>query len=222
MTNTDPISIVLLLFILSILPIIFVLTTSFIKISMVCILARESLGVQSVPPNIVIYGLSLVLSFYVMGPVYHNTFIALTNDVAANAENKLPTNGQKIINELQVSNNDLKTFLQAHSLRDERTFFYQSLNKFWKKDVTADIKPDDLLVLIPSFMVSEITSGFKIGFLIYLPSIIIDIIISNILMAMGMMMMSPTTISLPIKLLLFIAVDGWSRLIHMLLATYSR
>ena len=217
MSNTDPMSLMVILFVLSLIPIIFVLTTSFIKIAMVCILARESLGVQSVPPNIVIYGISLILSFYVMGPVYNKSFQALTQS----AETGDRSSYTALVSDFQASSVSLKQFLGKHATKDERLFFYQSLSKFWKKDVTEDIRQDDLLVLIPAFMVSEITQGFKIGFLIYLPSVIIDIIVSNILMAMGMMMMSPNTISLPIKLLLFISVDGWSRLIHMLLATYN-
>ena len=84
----------------------------------------------------------------------------------------------------------------------------------------SGVKKTDLIILVPAFVVGELTQAFKIGFLLYLPAVIIDIVVSNILMAMGMMMMSPVTISLPIKLLLFIALDGWSRLIHALLGTY--
>ena len=214
--NSDPISLVILLFGLSLLPIIFILTTSFIKIAMVCILTRESLGVQQVPPNVVIYGLSLILSFYIMGPVYKVTYTALSKDIL----NGTPITTQKLITGLESSAKPMKQFLLKHSAREQRDFFYKSLKRFWTPDMLVDVKNDDFIILVPSFVVSELTQGFKIGFLIYLPSIIIDIIVSNILMAMGMMMMSPVTISLPIKLLLFISVDGWTRLINVILSTY--
>ncbi len=214
--TSDPIAIIILLAIMSLMPIIFILTTSFIKIAMVCILTRESLGVQQIPPNIVIYSLSLILSFYVMGPVYNASFLAIQDDLKSGK----PLTYNVIIDDFQKSSEPIKQFLIKHSERNERIFFYQSLNKFWSKDMMNGVNQDNFIVLIPAFMVSELTKAFKIGFLIYLPSVIIDIIVSNILMAMGMMMMSPVTISLPIKLLLFIAIDGWSRLLHVLISSY--
>jgi type III secretion protein R len=214
--SNDPISIIIILALLSLLPIIFILTTCFIKIAMVCILTRESLGVQQVPPNIVIYGLSLILSFYIMGPIYNSTYTRLSTDIL----NNKPISAQSLITGLQSSSAPVKKFLFQHSAPSEREFFYQSLQRYWTPEMLSATKIDDLIILVPAFVVSELTQGFKIGFLIYLPSVIIDIIISNILMAMGMMMMSPVTISLPLKLLLFVSIDGWSRLIKVLLGTY--
>ena len=214
--GNDPISIMIVLALLSLVPIIFVLTTSFIKIAMVCILARESLGVQQVPPNIVIYGLSLVLSFYIMGPVYNSTYKALTSDILSGK----PITAQILIERFQTSSEPVRQFLIKHSERTQREFFYQSLKRYWTPEMMVDTKIGDFIIIAPAFVISEITQGFKIGFLIYLPSVIIDIIISNILMAMGMMMMSPVTISLPVKLLLFVSIDGWSRLVLVLLGTY--
>lgn len=201
---------------LSLLPIFVVLTTSFIKISMVLILTRESLGVQQIPPNIVIYGLSLILSFYVMGPIYNKSFQTLQQDITSNQV----VSSQELIMTIQQSSQPLKMFLQKHSQPDEQEYFYQTLKQFWTPEMMQDVKKDNLIILVPAFLVHELTAAFKIGFLIYLPSVIIDIIVSNILMAMGMMMMSPVTISLPIKLLLFISLNGWARLIHALLHTY--
>lgn len=214
--NYDPMSTILLLFGLSLLPIVIVLTTSFIKIAIVLILTRESLGVQQVPPNIVVYALSLILTCYIMGPVYNKSFQALSQDV--NGGKQLTY--QTIVNDFELSSKPVKQFLQRNSDPAEQQFFLKTLQQTWSKDMLANVKNDDFIILIPAFVISELTQAFKIGFLIYLPSIIIDIIISNILMAMGMMMMSPVTISLPIKLLLFIAINGWSRLIHILLGTY--
>ncbi len=217
MTN-DPIVLVILLSLLSLLPVIFIMTTSFVKVAMVLILTRESLGVQQVPPNIVLYGISLILSFYVMGPIYKTGITSIVNDVSItqNTQNNLST----LKNDFTPVATQLKTFLTKHTSQPDRAFFYQSLQQFWDKDMMKDVSQTDLIILVPSFMVSEITQAFKIGFLIYLPSVIIDIIVSNILMSIGMMMMSPVTISLPIKLLLFVALDGWHRLIHVLLGSY--
>lgn len=213
----DPIPIIFIMAIFTLFPVIFILTTSFIKISTVCFLTRESLGVQQVPPNMVIYGLSLILSFYIMGPVYNQSYQAVMDDL--NTPHKV-MDSKALINDFQKSSAPLKTFLLKHTPLNERDFFYKSLKQYWTQDMLSSVQKDDFIILVPAFVVSELTQAFKIGFLIYLPSVIIDIIISNILLAMGMMMMSPVTISLPLKLLLFIAVDGWSRLIHVLLGTY--
>lgn len=213
----EPIPIVFIMAFFTIFPAFFVLTTSFIKISMVCILTRESLGTQQIPPNIVIYGLSLILSFYVMGPVYNKSYQAVMDDLNTN---NMTIDSKTLIADFQKSSEPLKDFLRRHSSPNEQEFFYKSLQQFWPKDMLEHVTKTDFIILIPSFVISELMQAFKIGFLIYLPSIIIDIIVSNILLAMGMMMMSPVTISLPLKLLLFISIDGWSRLIHALLGTY--
>ena len=218
MKTTDPIFLIMLLAVLSLLPVIFIMSTSFVKISMVLILARESLGVQLVPPNIVLYGISLILTLYIMGPVYKPGFTNLMQDMPLYSSGN---NITLIKKNLAPVTDNLKVFLAKHTRISDRQFFYQSLQKFWDKDMMQNISQTDLIILVPSFMVSEITAAFKIGFLIYLPSVIIDIIVSNILMSIGMMMMSPVTISLPIKLLLFVSLSGWERLVHVLLVSYS-
>ncbi|MNT68323.1 Flagellar biosynthetic protein FliP precursor [compost metagenome] len=97
----------------------------------------------------------------------------------------------------------------------------RTARELWGEQAARNLKQDDLLVLIPSFLVSELTAAFQIGFLLYLPFVIIDLIVSNILLAMGMMMVSPVTISMPLKLFLFVMVDGWTRLIQGLVLSYS-
>lgn len=215
MTAT-PINVIVLLFLLSLVPIIVILTTSFIKISVVLLFARDSLGVQNIPPNMVLYALALILSGYIMAPVYNNSYLALKQQLVA----QTAPSATEMINTISTTSAPIKDFLVKHSEYDERMFFYQSLKKYWSKDMLANVKQDDFMIIVPAFVVGQLTQAFKIGFLVYLPAIIIDIIVSNVLMAMGMMMMSPVTISLPIKLLLFVAVDGWSRLSHMLLISY--
>ncbi|MDD3266848.1 MAG: type III secretion system export apparatus subunit SctR [Burkholderiales bacterium] len=204
----------MIIFFLSLIPIFIILTTSFIKIAMVLIMARESLGVQQVPPNIVMYAMSLILTFYVMSPVYSNSYQEFTKLSDGNVS------VAQITQLYDASSAPLKKFMLKHSDKDDQIYFYNTLQKFWGKEMMKSVKRDDLIVLIPAFMVNELNQGFKIGFLIYLPSIIIDIIVSNILMAMGMQMMSPVTISLPIKLLLFITLGGWTNLIGAIMRSY--
>ena len=112
-------------------------------------------------------------------------------------------------------------FLQRHTNEREKRFFLDTTRKLWSKEAAATVDKDSFLILVPAFTVTELTSAFQIGFLLYLPFIAIDLIVSNILLAMGMMMVSPMTISLPFKLLLFVLVDGWTRLIHGIVLTYA-
>jgi type III secretion protein R len=202
--------------ILSLIPIIVIMTTCFVKVSMVLLLTRDSIGVQQIPPNIVLYSLSLVLSFYIMGPVYQRITVKTSSDFQSGK-----MSSASIIDSFQDSTASVRSFLIQNSPKGSSDFYYKALNKFWTPEMMKDMKKDDLIVLIPAFMTSEITKALKIGFLIYLPSVIIDIVVSNILMAMGMMMMSPVTISLPIKLLLFVSLDGWNRIIYALLGSYK-
>jgi len=217
MIQTNPINVITFLTLLSLIPIIVIMTTCFVKVSMVLLITRESLGVQQIPPNMVIYCLSLILTFYIMGPVYKNTMN--TASVALSNDNVTMTT---MLTGFKQSSASITRFLDKNTPSASKDFFYNSLKKFWTPDMMKDIKQNDLIVLIPAFLVSEMTRAFRIGFLIYLPSVIIDIIVSNLLMAMGMMMMSPVTISLPIKLLLFVSLDGWAKIVTALMGSYVR
>jgi len=126
-----------------------------------------------------------------------------------------------LIGVLSEAKEPFRKFLIAHSNPQERAFFLRSAQELWSEKEAAEVTEESMLILIPAFTVSELTSAFQIGFLIYLPFVAIDLIVSNILLAMGMMMVSPMTISLPFKLLLFVLIDGWTRLIHGLVLTYS-
>jgi type III secretion protein R len=115
----------------------------------------------------------------------------------------------------------LRKFLIQHSNDAERAFFLRSAQRLLPPASRNQISVDDFIVVVPAFTVSELTAAFQIGFLIYLPFLIIDLVVSNILLALGMMMMSPTTVSLPFKLLLFVLIDGWAKLVHGLVLTYG-
>ena len=210
----DPYFLIVVLAILSLAPFVVVMVTSFVKLVVVFSLIRNALGIQQIPPNMVTNGLAVILSIYIMAPVGQQMLDGLQN---VTFEQKDLASIKTVF---ETVKEPLQAFMAKHTSERERQFFFASAKKFWPPEKARGLKQDDLLILIPSFAASELTSAFQIGFLLYLPFIAIDLIISNILMAMGMMMVSPMTISLPFKLLLFVLLDGWTRLIHGLVLTY--
>ncbi|MEJ5301178.1 MAG: type III secretion system export apparatus subunit SctR [Thermodesulforhabdaceae bacterium] len=211
----DPYFLVVVLAGLSLAPFVVVMVTSYVKLVVVFSLIRNALGIQQIPPNMVINGLAVILSIYIMAPVGYEVYGVLQ---------KLPAEKvtfQHLKEIVPEASEPLREFLSKHSKERERQFFLKSARKMWPKEKSEKLEERDLLVLIPSFAVGELTSAFQIGFLLYLPFIVIDLVISNILMAMGMMMVSPMTISLPFKLLLFVLLDGWTKLIHGLVLSYA-
>ena len=214
----NPGAIIVVVVSLALAPFVAVMVTSFTKIVIVLSLLRNALGLQQVPPNVVLNGLAIILSIYVMYPVLTETYDSVNSQIAAMSgeENDL----EKILELANEGKVPLQKFLHKHSDPNEREFFLNTINKIMNQKQTDIVSETDLLVVIPAFVVSELTDAFQIGFLIYLPFLIIDLIVSNILLALGMMMLSPTTISLPFKLLLFVFINGWTHLIHGLIMTY--
>ncbi|HHC5059233.1 TPA: SctR family type III secretion system export apparatus subunit AscR [Aeromonas veronii] len=211
----DELNLIVGLALLALLPFIAVMATSFVKLAVVFSLLRNALGVQQIPPNMAMYGLAIILSIYVMAPVGFATQDYLRqNEVSlAKAESV-----EKFLDEGIAPYRD---FLKKQIKPRELAFFIDSTKQLWPSKYADRLEPDSLLILLPAFTVSELSRAFEIGFLIYLPFIAIDLIISNILLAMGMMMVSPMTISLPFKLLLFVLLDGWARLTHGLVISYG-
>lgn len=203
---------ILLFALLSLAPFIIVSATSFVKMAIVFSLVRNALGVQQIPPNMVIYGMAAVLSIYVMLPVGYETF-----EIVEQGERS----GQSFTVFLPLALEPISVFLERNAHPEQIAFFQENAKNFWPVDLKAHPSYKTFLALLPAFLVTELSEAFQIGFLIYLPFIAIDIVISNILLALGMMMVSPVTISLPFKLFLFVAVDGWDRLIAGLLASYG-
>jgi type III secretion protein R len=305
---------------LALAPFVAVMVTSFTKIVVVLSLLRNALGLQQVPPNVVINGLAIVLSIYVMYPVLLDTHAAInariegkpvpasiqaqidartqararaaatappsattappgatdrtaidsaavespaspaaTDALRAEAEAQrrqtpapapgqapaepaaapreaapaaqapppppLPKDGkmdtERLLALAEAGKEPLRTFLIRHSSNTERGFFLRSAQRLLPPARRAELSVDDFIVVVPAFTVSELTAAFQIGFLIFLPFLIIDLVVANILLALGMMMMSPTTVSLPFKLLLFVLIDGWAKLVHGLVMTYG-
>ena len=211
----DPLSLALVLAAVSLVPTLLVCTTCFMKITVVMSLVRNALGVQQIPPNIALYGLSLILTAYIMAPIANRMYDAVVKQAEAKTE------VEAIVNAARGAAEPLRGFLLKHSKAEQREFFMGHARQLWGPEMSADLAQSDFLIVMPAFLLTEITAAFQIGFLLFLPFIVIDLVISNILLAMGMMMVSPTTISLPLKLFLFVAVDGWSRLIHGVVMTYA-
>jgi type III secretion protein R len=210
----DPITVILLLTLLGIAPFFLLMVTSFVKLVIVLGLVRNALGTQQVPPNLVLNGLALIVTMYIMAPIAKKTV-----SVAVEKNFSLE-NIQEFPQFLASVGEPLRQFLYRHTNPNNRTFFLETANRLWSHEDSHDVRPTDFLILVPAFTVSELTTAFQIGVLLFLPFITVDIVVSNILMALGMMMMSPMTISLPFKLMLFVLADGWSKLIEGLVLTY--
>ena len=214
----DPITLFTVLIILGMAPFAAILVTSFTKIVIVLSLLRLALGVQQVPPNLVLNGIALILSAYIMAPI---------GMAAIESLQEVPRTTQKNNQLDQMSSvaeavkKPLKEFLNKNITEREKLFFLKSAKSIWPPERAAQLKEDDLIILVPSFTVSELTKAFQIGFVIYLAFVAVDLIIANILLAMGMSMISPTMISVPFKLLLFVVLDGWTQLIHSLVLSYK-
>ena len=228
MFQTDPFSLIVLLVGLSLLPFLAMIATSYLKLVVVMSLIRNALGIQSIPPNMVINALAMILSFYILAPVCQSSWQIFQEERAAMQERQ--QSGEAVAPGQPFFETDIvekaaepfRQWLLRQTGERERAFFVGTAARLWAKDgqEEAEVDSESFYILIPSFCVSELTKAFQIGFLVYLPFIAIDIIVSNILLAMGMMMVSPVTISLPFKLLLFVMVDGWSLLIQGLVRSY--
>lgn len=231
MFQTDPFSLIILFVGLSLLPFLAMIATSYLKIVVVMSLIRNALGIQSIPPNMVVNAIAMILTFYIMAPVFGESWDIASEQlarsrapaVAAQAADgpEAPDGFFLETDAIAAASEPFRRFLSEHTSMRERSFFVSTAESLWgHNDEPAVVDPESFYILVPAFCVSELTKAFQIGFLVYLPFIAIDIIVSNILLAMGMMMVSPVTISLPFKLLLFVMVDGWTLLVQGLVRGY--
>lgn len=210
----DPIGLILGLLSLSLVPFFIIMATSFIKITIVFSLVRNALGVQQIPPNIALYGIALILTIYIMTPIIGQIYDFYVDN---NIDYQDTASLYKF---WEFGLDPLRSFLSFHAKNDNVNFFMHIAGNIWPEKYLQYNNNESFIILLPSFAVSEITIAFEIGFLLYLPFIAIDLIISNILLAMGMMMVSPMTISLPFKLLLFVLVNGWVRIVQGIVNSY--
>ena len=201
--------IVLILAAISLLPFLLLTVTSFTRIIIVLHFTRQALNTQTAPPNMVLIGIALFLTIYIMSP----TFTAIYNDAIEPMNNGTIETAEALEKGLQP----LREYMYPQTEVEDVTVFLQIAGyEDWSGE------PDDvpLQVLIPAYVMSELRTAFIIGFLIYIPFLIIDMVVSSVLMSMGMMMLPPTTISMPFKILLFVLADGWNLIIVNLVRTF--
>lgn len=207
--SSNSVVIILMLTVLSIAPSVMVLLTSFTRIVIVLSLTRNALGIPQLPPQQVVVGLSLFLSLFVMGPT-----LGQMNEVGFQP---LMNNEATILEAAKAASEPLREFMLSHTREPELKLFLDA-----SQTQTPVIRSEvPLNALIPAFVLSELKSAFILGFVIFVPFMVIDLVVSAVLTSLGMMMLPPTFISLPLKLLLFILLDGWSLVITTLLNTYN-
>jgi flagellar biosynthesis protein FliP len=203
-----PIQTLIFFTVLSFLPAILLMMTGFTRIVIVLSLLRQALGTQSSPPNQVIVGLSLFLTFFVMGPTFDRMY----------KEAYVPYSQNKMSFEVALGKAEepIRLFMVKQTRQSDFALFAK-LAKL-EPGVTAQTAP--LRVLVPAFVTSELKSAFQIGFMIFIPFLVIDIVVASVLMSLGMMMLSPVLVALPFKLMLFVLADGWNLLIGSLAASF--
>ena len=210
----DPILLALFLGSLSLMPMLLIICTAFLKIVIVLMITRNAIGVQQVPPSMAINGIALAATLFIMAPVgYEIAQNVKASPVDLSSFQSVQETGIEAIK-------PLRTFMSRNTDPDILTHLVETTQRMWPPEMAQDAHRDDLMLLIPAYVLSQLQSGFEIGFLIYIPFIVIDLIVSNLLLALGMQMVSPMTISLPLKLLLFVMVSGWSRLLDSLFLSY--
>jgi flagellar biosynthetic protein FliP len=204
-----PIQTLLFFTALSFLPAVLLLMTGFTRIVIVLSLLRQAIGTQAAPPNQVIIGLSLFLTFFVMGPTIDKVY---SEAYQPYAENKIAFDEALKRGELPM---------RAFMLKQTRQADVMLFAKLAKIDPTVKSADVPFKVLVPAFVTSELKSAFQIGFLIFIPFLVIDMIVASVLMSLGMMMLSPVLVALPFKLMLFVLADGWNLLLGSLAASFS-
>ena len=212
---SNPFFMVLLGVAVGLLPFLFLFCTSFLKVAVVLALVRNAIGVQQIPPPMALNGMAIIITFFIMFPVASDTWDILQRQ---NISERITA--VEVVEVISTSSGPLKEFLLRNTDRTISNTLEQTARRIWPERFHSLIRIDNWVVLTLSFTISEISRAFQLGFLLYLPFICIDLVVSNILLAMGMMMVSPMTISLPFKLLLFVYLEGWMKVIQGLMLSY--
>ena len=220
-----PIPLMLAMAALSFVPFALLMVTCFVRISVVLSILRSAIGAPQVPPTQVLTGLALVLTLAVMAPTGERmvaAFAPVFPSLAAAADADLASG--KVVAALGTAaaraREPLREFLLAHTVPRDRATFHALALKMRAPEERAGVTDRDLAVVVPAFVTSELRRAFEIGFLLFIPFLVIDMVVANLLLALGMHMLSPTTVSLPFKLLLFVVADGWTLVVRGLMESY--
>ena len=208
-SKLDPaLQLIVLMASLSLIPFMVVSMTSFLRYMIVLSILKTALGTQQVPPAVVLVGMALVMTMYTMSPVFGEIYDKV---------NPIMQKNGSVVQIMVAGSDPLKNFMMRQTRQSDVAFFIQMSRR------KAPDSPKDLNLweVAPAFMVSELRTAFEIGFIIFIPFIVIDLVVANILLALGMMMLSPTIISLPFKILIFVAVDGWSLIVNGLIQSFN-
>jgi type III secretion protein R len=212
-----PIVLVVALAIVSLAPFAFMTVTAFVKIATVLQIVRSAIGAQGVPSSTVIMALAAALSVIAMAPVGERIAARAAPLISAKQTPDTVTLVQEGIDSVREP---MREFLKSNAADSERARFLDVARGARPEKDRAQVNAEDLTVLVPAFVVTELSEAFAVGFLIYLPFLVIDLVVSNVLLALGMQMMNPSQVSLPFKLLLFVGIDGWGLLARSLVAGY--
>lgn len=185
-------------------------------------LLRNAIGVQQSPPNQAINGMALLMSIYVMFPTGVAMYDRAKETIATSPPQELFSTDSAfyVMNVIDKAKEPLKDFLKRNTAQKNSRYFYQLAYKKFPEGYRENLSPDDFVIIVPAYITSQIKQAFEVGVLIYLPFFVIDLVTSNILLAMGMMMLSPLTIALPLKLLLIVMIDGWTLIVQGLVLSF--
>jgi len=202
------IQLLLVMTLFSLLPFVFVCMTPFLRFVIVFSMLKTALGTQQVPPAIALSGLSMILTFYTIGPVFNQMYEAGQVPYQKNGD---------IVLAIQEGSKPLKEYMLKQTRQEDLAFFVSKT----RSDMPESPEDITLWEVAPAYIISELKTSFEIGFIVFVPFIVLDLVVANILLALGMFMLSPTIISLPFKLLIFIAVDGWSLIVKGLVQSFN-
>jgi len=202
------IQLLLVMTLFSLLPFVFVCMTPFLRFVIVFSMLKTALGTQQVPPAIALIGLSMILTFYTIGPVFNQMYEAGQVPYQKNGD---------IVLAIQEGSKPLKEYMLKQTRQEDLAFFVSKT----RSDMPESPEDITLWEVAPAYIISELKTSFEIGFIVFVPFIVLDLVVANILLALGMFMLSPTIISLPFKLLIFIAVDGWSLIVKGLVQSFN-
>jgi len=221
--TSRPLVLILAMAALSLIPFALLMVTSFVRISVVLSILRSAIGTPSVPPTQVLTGLALVLTIAVMAPTGQRMYEAMTPalGMAAGADLASGETLAALGTAADRGKEPLRAFLLKHTDPRDRASFLAVTQKMRAPEQHPTVTDQDFGVIVPAFVTSELRRAFQIGFLLFIPFLVVDMVIANLLLALGMHMLSPTTVSLPFKLLLFVIADGWTLVIRGLLQSYT-
>jgi type III secretion protein R len=218
--TSKPLVLMVALAAMALIPFVLLMVTSFVKIAVVLSIVRSALGTQQIPPTQVITGLAIILTVYIMAPVGLSMYRATGPLVDERGDLMSTQTVGMVLQAADRAKEPMREFLLRHSTLKDRGMFFSLAKRMRSEADRAELTERDFMVVVPSFVISELKQAFQIGFILFVPFIVVDMVVANILLALGMHMLSPTTISMPFKLLLFVLVDGWYLISKGLVISY--